>query len=156
MKIVNAASSVISRTAYGAVSVSLIIISFMIICTALSNLWSAITGHHQLIHGLLSAISLIVIAMAVFDVSKFLIEEEVLGNGGKESPLEERTRLMRFLVIITIAISLEALVFIFNAARQDMRSLIYPTFLLVADILLIVGLGVYYRLTCDVAPKSRE
>ena len=63
---------------------------------------------------------------------------------------------MRFLVIITIAISLEALVFIFNAARQNMRSLIYPTFLLVSDILLIIGLGVYYKLTCDVAPKSDE
>ncbi len=156
MKIVSAASDVISRTAYGAVSVSLIIISFIMICTALGNLWTAMMGHHQLIHGLLNAISLIVIAMAVFDVSKFLIDEELLGNGGKESPLEERTRLMRFLVIITIAISLEALVFIFNAARQNMRSLIYPTFLLVSDILLIIGLGVYYKLTCDVAPKSDE
>ncbi len=154
MKLAGLASNAISRTAYGAVSASLMLISFVMIGTALWNLWAAAIEHHKLIRPLLNAISLIVIAMAVFDVSKFLIEEEVLGGGEKESPLEERGRLMRFLVIITIAISLEALVFIFNAARESMRSLIYPTLLLMADILLIVSLGVYYRLTYEVAPKA--
>lgn len=36
-------------------------------------------------------------------------------------------------MIITIAISLEALVFIFNAAKTDISTLIYPTCLLIAD-----------------------
>ena len=157
MKIASTVANAISRTTYGVVSVSMSLISFIMVWAALWNLWTAIiVGHRQLTNGLLNAISLIVIAMAVFDVSKFLIEEEVLGSGEKESPLEERSRLMRFLVIITIAVSLEALVFIFNAARENMHSLIYPTFLLLTDILLICGLGVYYRLTHDVAPKSGE
>ena len=154
MKIVRAASNVIGRVAYGAVSIALMAISFGMIVASLWELLTAIGEQRHIIHAFLNAVSLIVIAMAVFDVSKFLIEEEVLGGGEKESPLEERGRLMRFLVIITIAISLEALVFIFNAARESMRSLIYPTLLLMADILLIVSLGVYYRLTYEVAPKA--
>lgn len=55
-------------------------------------------------------------------------------------------RAIYFLVIISIAVSLEALVFIFDAARKDISLLIYPTLLLVAMVLLVVGLGIFHRL----------
>jgi putative Mn2+ efflux pump MntP len=54
---------------------------------------------------------------------------------------------LKFLVIIAIAVSLEALVFIFDAGKKDISNLIYPTFLLIAAVLVVVGLGVYQKLT---------
>jgi hypothetical protein len=60
---------------------------------------------------LLDSIGLIVIAMAVFDVSKFLLEEEVFRIRDKGSLPDARERLTKFLVIIAVAVSLEALVF---------------------------------------------
>jgi hypothetical protein len=149
MKIVRAASNVIGRVAYGAVSIALMAISFGMIVASLWELLTAIGEQRHIIHAFLNAVSLIVIAMAVFDVSKFLVEEEVIGTAEKESSLEQKARLMRFLIIITIAVSLESLVSIFAAARADIRLLMYPTFLLVADIFLIVSLGVYSKLTAD-------
>ena len=54
---------------------------------------------------------------------------------------------MKFLAIITIAILLEALVSIFDAAKKDISLLVYPTFLLLAAVLLVISLGVYLKLS---------
>jgi len=62
-----------------------------------------------------------VVAMAVFDVSRFLLEEEVFRNRELGSPTEARVTLTKFFVIISIAVSLEALVFIFDAAKKTSR-----------------------------------
>ncbi|HKI73233.1 MAG TPA: hypothetical protein VJ998_01230 [Pseudomonadales bacterium] len=148
------ASTIIGRIAYGVVSLSLMLISFIMIGVALWDIWNTIQERNKLIPALLDAIGFIVIAMAVFDVSKFLLEEEVFGADRKESPSEERARLTRFLMIITIAISLEALVFIFNAAKTDISTLIYPTFLLLADILMVLSLGLYHKLTHEAPPTA--
>lgn len=100
-----------------------------------------------LVTALLDAIGLIVIGMAVFDVSKFLLEEEVYKSDGIQSLAKGRGTLLKFLVIISIAASLEALVFIFDAGKKDITMLIYPTFLLIAAVLLVISLGVYQKLT---------
>lgn len=97
--------------------------------------------------GLRDAVGLIVIGAAVFDVSRFLMEEEVFKVHGEESGIKQRTTLIKFLVIITIAVSLEALVFVFTAAKQDISLLVYPTFLLIAAVLLVLGLGAYQKMT---------
>jgi hypothetical protein len=154
MKKVSSVSKLVGQIAYGVVSISLFLISFIMMGVALWDVWNALQDRTKLVTALLDSIGFIVIAMAVFDVSKFLVEEEVLGSLEKESPMEQRARLMRFLVIITIAISLEALVFIFNTAKTDIRTLIYPTLLLIADVLMVISLGVYHRLTRDASPTS--
>lgn len=142
-------ASIVGRVTYGVISLSLMLISLIMIGSALWDIWSSMAENNRLMSALLNGINLIVISMAVFDVSKFLVEEEVFGSKEKESPYEERMRLTRFLVIITIAISLEALVFIFDAAKSDIRTLVYPTFLLIADIAMVFALGVYHKLTLE-------
>ena len=116
---------------------------------ALWDIWVSINEKTLLVKALLDAIGLIVIGMAVFDVSKFLVEEEVFQSGGAKSPAKQRETLIKFLVIIAIAVSLEALVFIFDAGKIDITNLIYPTFLLIAAVLVVLGLGVYQKLTRD-------
>lgn len=55
------------------------LISFIMIGVALWEIWNTIQEKNKLIPALLDAIGFIVIAMAVFDVSQFLLEEEVFG-----------------------------------------------------------------------------
>ncbi|WP_320046125.1 hypothetical protein [uncultured Ilyobacter sp.] len=140
----------IERFVFCFISLSLGLISLTMIVVALWNIWISI---HQkdliLIKALLDAIGLIVIGMAVFDVSKFLLEEEVFHDTGKKSPKHQRETLLKFLIIIAIAVSLESLVFIFDAGKKDISSLIYPTFLLIAAVFVVVGLGIYQKLTRD-------
>lgn len=142
----------LNRLVYSLISFALGIISIIMIATAIWGIWISIDEHELLVPALLTGIGLIVIGMAVFDVCKFLLEEEVLkreddGSTSEHPHLKERQTLLKFLVIMTIAIFLEALVFIFDAAKKDITLLIYPTYLLIAAILLVVSIGVYQKLS---------
>lgn len=57
---------------------------------------------------------------------------------------------------ITIAIFLEALVTVFDAGKQNPSAMLYPTLLLLAGVALVVGLGVYQRLSAKVEVSAAE
>lgn len=137
------------RVVYGLISLSLGVISLTMMGVALWDIWISVHEKTLLVTALLNAIGLIVIGMAVFDVSKFLLEEEVFSSSGTKSPAKQRGTLIKFLSIIAIAVSLEALVFVFDAGKKDVALLVYPTFLLLAAVLIVVSLGMYQKLTRD-------
>jgi putative Mn2+ efflux pump MntP len=147
MNQLNSFTDWIGRIVYGLISLSLGLISFAMMAVALWDIWVSIHEKTLLVKALLDAIGLIVIGMAVFDVSKFLLEEEVFSGSSTKSPAKQRGTLLKFLVIIAIAVSLEALVFVFDAGKKDITMLVYPTFLLISAVLVVVGLGIYQKLT---------
>lgn len=140
-------SELMGRVVYGLVSLSLVVISLTMMAVAIWGIWISAHEKSALETALLDAVGLIVIGMAVFDVSKFLLEEEVFRSYEVKSQRRERGVLLKFLVIISIAVTLEALVFFFGAGKKDISMLIYPTFLLIASVLLVVSLGVYQKLS---------
>lgn len=149
-------STLFGSAIYGLFCVFLLAISLAMAGYALWDIWLAVTTGDGVIDKLLDAIGLIVISIAVFDVSKYLLEEEVLRGRRLRSLRDVRQTLTKFLVIISIAVTLEALVFVFGAGREDMSKLLYPTLLLFASTLLIVGLAVFQRLNVDTEEKERS
>jgi len=142
---------------YAFTSLALFVVSLVMIAYALWEVWKAIHIAQRMIATMLDAVGLIVISIAVFDVSKYLMEEEVFRHQRElSSPREARQTLTKFLVIIIIAVSLEALVFIFGAGSSDIATLIYPTLLLIAAVLLVVGLGWYQRLSLETEKTIRH
>ncbi len=137
----------ISQTAYAIISFALGFISLTMIGSAFYNIWLSLHEQVLLTKALLDAVGLIVIGTAVFDVSRFLVEEEVIKVHGEETGKQQRATLIKFLVIIIIAVFLESLVFVFSAAKTDISLLVYPTFLLLTAVMLVIGLGVYQRIT---------
>ena len=135
------------RVVYAVISLFLGLIALTLMASAVYQVWLVLGAHTKLVPALLDAVALIVIGMAVFDVSKFLVEEEVFGTDEEVSEGGQRNTLIKFLVIITIAMLMEALVFVFAAAKKDITLLVYPTFLLIGAVLLVVSLGVYQKLT---------
>jgi archaellum biogenesis protein FlaJ (TadC family) len=102
---------------------------------------------------LLNAIGYVVIAIAVFDVAKFLVEEEVVQSREKQTASEARLSLTKFISTIAIAVFLEALVMVFQVGTERVADMLYPTFLLVAGTLLVLGLGVFQRLSAEVEQR---
>lgn len=97
-----------------------------------------------------------IVAVAVFDVAKYLMQEEVLRGREMRSAAEARRSLTKFVSTIAIAVFLEALVTVFLAARRSMPEMLYPTLLLLAGCVLIVCLGVYQRLSVAVEQRVEE
>lgn len=137
----------VANLIYTVISLSLLLISLSMVAYAVWEVWIAINIGQKIINKMLDAIGLVVIAAAVFDVAKYLIEEEVLRQRELRSAREARETLTKFLVIIIIAVSLEALVFIFGAGSKNIADLLYPTFLLATSALTVVGLGIFQRLS---------
>lgn len=136
-----------SSFVYLVAAAALLLISLLLIAYGLWEVAYAIYLSEGYINVSLDAIGLIVISLAVFDIAKYLLEEEVVRDRELRSAREARRTLTKFLVIIIIATTLEALVFIFQTGTTKMTNLLYPTALLVASVLLIIGLGWFQRLT---------
>lgn len=113
-------------------------------------------GNERLDLAVLDAIGYIVISIAVFDVAKYLIEEEVVRPREMREAGETRQRLTRFIATIFIAIMLEAIVTIFKTTRSDVSQLVYPALLIATAVLLLVGLGAYQRLSAVVEHVADE
>lgn len=99
---------------------------------------------------LLEAVGYTVIAIAVFDVGKYLLEEESIRAREMRQAGEARRSMTKFVTTIAVAIFLESLVTVFEASKADISTMIYPTFLLLGGVALLVGLGVYQRLSLTV------
>ena len=103
----------------------------------------------QFIPIMLQSVGAIIISVAILDVAKYMVEEEVLRSKELRSLKEARETLTKIMVIVAIAVSIEGLVYIFKAGAEDIRLLIYPAFLIIATVFIIVGLGVYQRLSVN-------
>ena len=102
---------------------------------------------------ILSAIGHVVIAMAVFDVAKYFVEEEVIRGREMRSATEARRSLTKLISTITIAVFIEGLVIVFRVSKDSVEQMLFPTALLLTAILIVVGLGAFQRLSVDVETK---
>lgn len=104
----------------------------------------------------LDGIGLLIIGFAVMETSKFIAEEEIIRQRELRSPLESRRSLTKFITIIVIATSLEALVMVFKTSRANIPDAIYPAALLMAAMVSLAALGVYQWLSSRIEPSTRE
>ena len=141
----------ISRGVFGLASVVLMLIALALsiysaglIVVALRGPWA------EAGNGLLESIGYVVIAMAVFDVAKYFVEEEVIRGREMRLASEARRSLTKFISTIAIAVFIEALVMVFRQGQQDVGLILYPVAVLITAILIILGLGGYQRLSASV------
>jgi hypothetical protein len=145
--------SFLSRLLYSLAALALSLISLAMITAAGLDIWQTLGTGETLKHSLLDGIGLVVVALAVFDVAKYLMEEEVMRNRELSSMPEARQTLTKFIVIIVIAVTMEALVFILDAASEDLTLLVYPATLLGVASVMVVSLGIYLRLSGNVEQR---
>jgi hypothetical protein len=127
-------------------------LALMLFCAVLFGgaLWlmvGSFFGEASPIDTALDGIGLLIIGFAVMETSKFIAEEEIIRQRELRSPLESRRSLTKFVTIIVIATSLEALVMVFKTSREDIPQAIYPALLLVAAMVALAALGAYQWLS---------
>jgi protein-S-isoprenylcysteine O-methyltransferase Ste14 len=136
-----------SRILYTVIAGALLAAAIMLILVAV---WRTATGFWTgdgALETMLDGIGLVIIAVAVADVGKFLFEEEVVADRELRRPAEARGSLTKFMTIIIIALSLESLVLITKASRSAMSDIVYPALLVLLSVAAMVGLGLFQRLS---------
>lgn len=141
----------VTRIGFAIASAFLMLLAAALIGTAVHEIvTSYLDKREAFTKSLLDAVGYTIIAIAVFDVGKYLLEEEAIRAREMRRAAEARRSMTKFVSTIAIAVFLEALVAVFEAGKQDVRLMLYPTFLLLAGVALVVGLGIYQRLSAAV------
>jgi hypothetical protein len=146
----------ISRAIFGIAAIVLAMFALVLAGSAVSDFIVAAWSHQHVGLSALSGIGYVVVSIAVYDVAKYLIEEEVVRGRELRVASEARRSLTRFISTIAIAVFLEALVTIFRVSQESVDELLYPTALLVSAIMLVLGLGVYQRLSVTVERRDQD
>jgi hypothetical protein len=138
-----------SRVIFSVISVFMLVLAVGLISYAGIRLGQAFGAPDASVGGaLLDSVGYTIIAVAVFEVSKYIFEEEVLEPTEMRHAGEARRSMTKFISTISIAIFLEALVVIFQTSKQEpLSNMLYPTLLIFAGVALVVGLGAYQRLS---------
>ena len=145
----------LSRVAFASASLVLMAMSLALVIYGTSEVIFSATWTDAG-NALLIGIGYVVIAMAVFDVAKYFVEEEVIRGREMRSPAEARRSLTKFIATISIAVFIEGVVIAFHVSKQDVALMLYPTALLLTAILIVVGLGAFLRLSSAVEEKVEQ
>jgi hypothetical protein len=125
------------------------------VCEVLAHVNRTLRLDQGFISLMLQSVGAIVIAVAVIDVARYMVEEEVFQSKELRSPREAREALTKIMLIVLIAVGIEGLVYIFKAGTQDLRLLLYPSTLILSCVLIMVGMGIYQRLSIDAENRER-
>lgn len=146
--------SLITRAIFAAASLLLLVLAVGLVVAGLRNAADAVfTTGESAADAILDILGYVIVAIAVFDVAKYLFEDEVRRGSEKRSAAEARRSLTKFLSTILIALFLEGLVLVFKTAREDVEQMLYPVALIGVSVLVLVGLGVFQRLSATVEEK---
>lgn len=146
---------ILSNIGYIIGCLSLYIMAIWIIGSSVKSVFDDVMGPSFSVYNILDEVGLIVFAIAVIDVSKYLLIEEVIRFKHEKDPEEIKRTLSKFVIIIATALSLKGLVLTFETAKTDITKIHYPVTLIFTAILFIVGLGIYQKLHAD-AERPRK
>ncbi len=146
----------VSTIIYLFAAITLTCLSLVIMAWSIYEVVSTAPTKGEFIPIILQSVGTIIISAAIIDVAKYMIEEEVFINKELRDPEEARRTITKIMVIISIAVSIEGLVYIFKAGTKDISLLPYPAFLIIVSVFLIVGLGIYQKLSVTVEKEIKE
>ena len=118
--------------------------------------WAAVAGGlgPEATQPLIEAIGLGAVAVVALPIAHTIFEEEVIRDAHVSGPTRVRRFLSRFLVVVVVALSIEGLIGVSKALREDMSLLAYPAMVLAAAAALLVAWGAFIRF--NVAAEALE
>jgi hypothetical protein len=138
----------LARLLFVAVALALFALAISMVVAGGWELLRGAFGGQVGIYNLMNGVGLLIVSLAIADVAKFVVEENVVRDRQLRSPAEALRSMTRFMTIIIIALALEAVVGIFEAGRErHFDQLVYPTMVMVAAVVALVGLGAFQFLS---------
>ncbi len=145
---------------HGLVALSFAAAGVLLIGSAGHHLWSAVgMGLRDPAASLavIEAIGLLAIALVALEITQTVVEEEIVREANISAPTRVRRYISRFLAVVVVALSVEALVATFAAQHQDAAGLPHAASIGFAAAALLVGWGAFIwfnRSAEDIEPDA--
>ncbi|QUN07488.1 cache domain-containing protein [Shewanella yunxiaonensis] len=137
------------KAVYALLVLGLFIIVAVLMLIAARDIWHLLTLEADLQHDSLKPFGIIIfitLALAVFDLGKTILEEEVLMHKDIFRHSSTRRTITRFVSTILIAISIEALLTMFKASLGEVQYIQGAIMMMLAVVGLLIALGLYVYL----------
>lgn len=134
---------------YGVIGVMLVVVAALLLFSAGNSLYEMIHAHTNTATQAFQSVILVTLGLAIFDLGKTILEEEVLLHKDIHHSGSTRRTISRFMSAIVIAVSIESLLLMFKSLLGDATHLQNAVWMLFAAVALLVGLGVYLQLTAE-------
>lgn len=142
-------------------------IVFLFVCCALAlivlasyELWQGVNPYNNLalsrerFSALLESIGLLTVAVAAFELGQTILEEEVWREVHTSGPTRVRRFLSRFMIVIIVALAIEATISVFEFAHDDPAHLPHASLIAVAAAVLLTGWGFFIK--CNTSAEMLE
>jgi hypothetical protein len=131
------------------ISLLFIACGLALIAFACFKLWVSISTGPEIatrVNQVLESLALITVALAALELGETIIEEQVEREAHMSAPTRARRFLSRFLVVLVVALSIEALVLVFKYSHEAPQNIPYATMVAFAAGGLIAAWGLFVRL----------
>ena len=136
------------KYSYAMFAFALIAVALLLFSHGIKSFFdNEITVSHLVIDDMFKATILLTLSLAIFDLAKTLIEEEILGRHKELDISGPHKTMVKFLGSIIIALSIEALMLVFKFAITDPEKLMYAMFIIGGVAMLLISLAVYIKFT---------
>lgn len=132
---------------YAIIGVMLVMVAGLLLFYAGKAMFDVVHEHIKATTQIFEVVILVTLGLAIFDLGKTILEEEVLLHKDIHHEGSTRRTISRFMSAIVIAVSIESLLLMFKSLLGDATHLNSAVLMLVAAVALLVGLGIYLKLT---------
>mgnify|MGYP000238766719 CR=1 FL=1 len=146
--------NIMNKSFYIAAGSSMVILSVFTIGYALINFFHTIIFESNFsIEAIFKPVVALTLGLAIFDLAKTVLEQEVFFKSYAKSNKTEYRLLIKFLITIIIALLIEALMVVFKIAISDYTQLINAFYLILGVSVIIVALSIFIFLSQKVSQK---
>ncbi|RYY75076.1 MAG: hypothetical protein EOO52_12275 [Gammaproteobacteria bacterium] len=135
------------QAVYAVIGAMLVLIATLLLYYGGKDMYSVVQNHINEPIKIFGAVILVTLGLAIFDLGKTILEEEVFLHKDIHHEGSMRRTISRFMSAIVIAVSIESLLLMFKSLLGGEDHLNSAVLMLFAAVSMLVGLGVYLKLT---------
>ena len=132
------------------ISVMFLLCAASLIVFAGAELWLMVrpadAGLDDRLTHVLNSVALLTVAVASLELSQTILEEEVQREAHMSAPTRVRRFLSRFMIVLVVSLTIEALVNVFKYSRDDPASLPYAATIGLMAAALLAAWGLFIKL----------
>jgi hypothetical protein len=104
----------------------------------------------------LESLALMTVALAALELAQTILEEEVQREVHMSAPTRVRRFLSRFMVVLVVALTIEALVLVFRYSHEEQQNIVYAAMVGLCAAALMIAWGVFIRLNTSAEALEPE
>jgi hypothetical protein len=135
------------QAVYAVIGLMLVAVSGLLLYYGGVEMYNVVHDHINAPIQIFGTVILVTLGLAIFDLGKTILEEEVLLHKDIHHEGSIRRTISRFMAAIVIAVSIESLLLMFKSLLGGADHLNDAVLMLFAAVAMLVGLGVYLKLT---------